>query len=98
MTMKSPVMEGSKLREEAHQTFDWVKSFAKGAEAEIGLGTNINEGLRFGNNELSQSQYSRHRALSVRAVTNQRQATATTGHLAQTEAEATVHKAMSQAR
>ncbi len=98
MTMKSPVMEGSKLREEAHQIFDWVKSFAKGAEIEIGLGTNINEGLRFGNNELSQSQYSRRRALSVRVVTNKRQARATTGLLAKNEVEKTVQKALSQAR
>src|SRR5439155_13105304 len=98
MTMKSVVMEGSKLREEAHQIFDWVKSFAKGAEVEIGLGTNVNEGLRFGNNELSQSQYSRRRALSVRVVTNKRQARATTGLLEKGEVEKTVRKALSQAR
>src|SRR5256712_5612671 len=98
MTMKNPVMEGSKLREEAHQIFDWVKGFAKGAEVEIGLGTNINEGLRFGNNELSQSQYSRRRALSVRVVTNKRQARSTTGLLAKNEVEKTVQKALSQAR
>src|SRR5438132_10855066 len=92
MTMKSVVMEGSKLREEAHQIFDWVKSFAKGAEVEIGLGTNVNEGLRFGNNELSQSQYSRRRALSVRVVTNKRQARATTGLLEKNEVEKTVRR------
>src|SRR5437899_12220465 len=91
--MKSVVMEGSKLREEAHQIFDWVKSFAEGAEIEIGLGTNINEGLRFGNNELSQSQYSRRRALSVRVVTNKRQARATTGLLEKSKEEKTVRKA-----
>src|SRR2546428_12526616 len=98
MTMKSVVMEGSKLREEAHQIFDWVKSFAKGAEVEIGLGTNVNEGLRFGNNELSQSQYSRRRALSVRVVTNKRQARATTGLLEKSEVEKTVWKALEYAR
>src|SRR5437899_12349821 len=92
MTMKSVVMEGSKLREEAHQIFDWVKSFAKGAEVEIGLGTNINEGLRIGNNELSKSQYSRRRALSVRVVTHKRQARAPTALLAKNEVAKAVRK------
>ncbi len=99
MSTKSLMMEGSKLRERAHQIFDWAKTFAKGTDGvEIGLGTNVSEGLRFGNNELGQSQYSKSHTLSVRVVTNKRQARATTGRLEQSEVEKTVRKAMAEAK
>ncbi len=97
----SVVLEGNagKLREHAHQVFDWAKSYAKGAEGiEIGLGASISEGLRFGNNELGQSQYSKSHTLSVRVVVNKRQARATTGRLEQAEVEKTVKKALDQAK
>ncbi|HZD12224.1 MAG TPA: TldD/PmbA family protein [Candidatus Binatus sp.] len=96
--MESSSGSANKLREQAHQIFDWVKGFAKGAEVEVGLGTNVNEGLRFGNNELSQSQYSRGKALSVRVVVDKRQARSTTRRLERTEVEKTVQKALAQAK
>ena len=54
------------LREKAHEIFATAKSVAGKAEAEIILVSRIDEYLRFGNNELAQSQYSTSRNLSVR--------------------------------
>src|SRR5712692_3318200 len=54
------------LREKAHQIFTTAKSVAGKAEAEIILVSRVDEYLRFGNNELAQSQYSTTRNLSVR--------------------------------
>src|SRR5215831_4397468 len=99
MSTKSVMMEGGKMREQAHQIFGWAKSFAKGTDGiEIALSTNVNEGLRFGNNELGQSQYSKSHTLSVRVVANKRQARASTGRLEQSEVEKTVRKAMAEAK
>src|SRR5206468_10482314 len=69
------------LRERAHQIFATAKSVAGKAEAEIILVSRIVEYLRFGNNELAQSQYSTSRNLSVRIASEKKQVRVTTGSL-----------------
>ncbi len=87
------------LREKAHQIFSKVKSYAREAnEVEITLVTNIGEYLRFGNNELGQSQYTKSRNLSLRVALGKRHARATTGRLEESQIEKTVHKALAQAK
>src|SRR5213594_1366131 len=67
------------LRERAHEIFATAKSVAGKAEAEIILVSRIDEYLRFGNNELAQSQYSTSRNLSVRIASEKKQGRVTTG-------------------
>src|SRR5213594_2500932 len=99
MSRSSLLQQETTLRERAHQVFDMVKGFARGADGvEVTLATNIGENLRFGNNELGQSQYSESRNLSVRVATGKKQARATTGRLEKSEIQRTVEKAMAQAR
>src|SRR5437763_11967954 len=55
------------LTERGHRVFDMVRKFARGAEEiEISLISTTGEYLRFGNNELGQSQSTKNRTLSVR--------------------------------
>src|SRR5207249_7425231 len=58
------------LREGAHEIFATAKSVAGKAEAEIILVSRIDEYLRFGNNELAQSQYSTSRNLPVKIASD----------------------------
>ncbi len=86
------------LREKAHQTFDMVRGFARQAdEVEITLASSIGEHLRFGNNELGQSQYTTSRTLSIRLATGKRQARTTTGRLDKSFIQKAVEKALTQA-
>src|SRR5206468_5898502 len=86
------------LRERAHQIFTTAKSVAGKAEAEIILVSRIDEYLRFGNNELAQSQYSTSRNMSVRVASDKKQGRVTTGTLDRASIERTVEKALRQAR
>src|SRR3989441_7649646 len=86
------------LRERAHETFRTAKRVAGKAEAEIILVSRVDEYLRFGNNELAQSQYSTSRNLSVRIASEKKQGRVTTGTLDKASIEKTVEKAISQAR
>src|SRR3989449_3270116 len=86
------------LREKAHEIFATAKSVAAKAEAEIILVSRVDEYLRFGNNELAQSQYSTSRNLSVRIASEKKQGRVTTGTLDKASIEKTVEKAISQAR
>jgi len=93
------VQQTSSLREKAHEIFGMVKDFAREAsEVEITLVTNIGEYLRFGNNELGQSQYTKSRNLSVRVASGKKQARSTTGRLEKSQVERTVQKALAQVR
>src|SRR5215472_627507 len=93
------VQQTGSMREKAHQIFRLVKGFAKEAnEIEITLTHNIGEYLRFGNNELGQSQYSKSRNLSVRVAIGKKHARATTGRMEDTQIEKTVQKALAQAK
>jgi len=96
---QSTLVEQETMRQRAHQIFDMVKGFARGAdEVEITLATNIGEYLRFGHNELGQSQHSKSRDLSVRVTTDRRQGRASTGRLEKSLIEKTVQKALAQAK
>src|SRR5437660_10823921 len=86
------------LRERAHQIFTTAKSVAGKAEAEIILVSRIDEYLRFGHNELAQSQYSTSRNLTVRVASEKKQGRVTTGPLAKATIEKSVEKTISQAR
>ncbi len=87
------------LREKAHQAFDMVRGFARQAdEVEITLTSSTGEHLRFGNNELGQSQYTTSKTLSVRLATGKRQARTTTGRMDKSFIEKAVEKALSQAK
>src|SRR5260370_38366522 len=85
------------LRERAHQIFTTAKSVAGKAEAEIILVSRVDEYLRFGNNELAQSQYSTSRNLSVRVASEKKQGRVTTGTLDKSSVEKTGDKAIRQA-
>src|SRR5690349_3321194 len=85
------------LRERAHEIFSTAKSVAGKAEAEIILVSRVDEYLRFGNNELAQSQYSTSRNLSVRIASDKKQGRVTTGTLDKASIEKTVKNAINQA-
>lgn len=96
---QNKLVEQETMRQKAHQIFDMVKGFSHGAdEVEITLATNIGEYLRFGHNELGQSQHSKSRDLSVRVTTGKKQARASTGRLEKSLIEKTVQKALAQAK
>ena len=98
MTQHMAQQTGS-MREKAHQIFGMVKGFAKEAnEIEVTLTHNIGEYLRFGNNELGQSQFTKSRNLSVRVAIGKKHARATTGRMENSEIEKTVHKALAQTK
>ncbi len=99
MSETNLLQRDDQLREDAHRIFDMVRKFGREADAlEIILSTDIGEYLRFGNNELGQSQYYRSKDLSVRIAAGKRQARATTGRLEESLVEKTVKKALVQAR
>jgi len=99
MSQKSVVGQESSLREKAHQIFDMVKGFAREAEeVETSLIWNIGEYLRFGNNELGQSQWTQSKNLSIRVAKGKRQARATTGRFEKSLIEKTVQKALVEIR
>src|SRR2546427_11085374 len=80
------------------EIYTTAKTVAGKAEAEIMLVSRVDEYLRFGNNELAQSQYSTSRNLSVRIASDKKQGRVTTGTLDKASIERTVEKALSQAR
>src|SRR5712691_5135636 len=82
------------FREKARQIFTTVKSVAGKAEAEVLLVSRVDEYLRFGNNELAQSQYSTSRNLSVRVASEKKQGRVTTGTLDKASIEKTVENVM----
>ncbi len=87
----------STLQERGHHIFDTVRKFAKGAqEIEISLVAATGEYLRFGNNELGQSQYVKSRTLSVRVASGKKQARTTTSRLDESFIQKTVEKAIAQ--
>src|SRR2546422_1370678 len=100
MDMAQKMMQpDSLLKERAHELFRTVKDAAREADGiEITLTTGQSENLRFGNNELGQSQFGKSRNLSIRLTLDKRQARATTGRLEKSLVEKTVEKALSQAR
>ncbi len=76
-----------------------VKRFAgPGQEIEMMLESALDENLRFGNNELGQSQFSTSHTLSVRVASNKKQARTTTGRLDKSFVEKTVEKAIAQSK
>src|SRR5207245_10186119 len=83
------------LRERAHEIFRTAKAVAGKAEAEIILVSRVDEYLRFGNNEVAQSQQSTSRYLSVRIRPEKKQGRDTTGKLAKATIEKTIEKATS---
>ena len=85
------------LTERGHRVFDVVRKFAKGAhEIEATLTSTTGEFLRFGNNELGQSQFTKGRTLSVRLASEKKQARTTTGRLEESFIQKAVEKAVSQ--
>ncbi len=82
-----------------HELFRVVKGFAGQAdEVEVFLQTQMSEYLRFGNNELGQSQHSTSRDLSIRVSTDKKQGRATTGRLESESIKRAVESALNQAR
>jgi predicted Zn-dependent protease len=97
--MTQSMVQEKSVRDRAHQIFGKVKGFAKEAnEFEMVLFTNTGEYLRFGNNELGQSQYTTSNTLSVRTAVGKKHARSTTGRLEDSQIEQAVHKALSQAK
>jgi predicted Zn-dependent protease len=94
---QASMQEGASLQERGHRIFDTVRKFAKGAqEIEISLVAATGEYLRFGNNELGQSQFTRSRTLSVRVASGKKQARTTTSRLDESFIQKTVEKAVAQ--
>lgn len=91
------VQKHASLQETGHRVFDTVRKFAKGAqEIEISLISTTGEYLRFGNNELGQSQFTKGRSLSVRVASGKKQARTTTSRLDEGFIQKTVEKAVAQ--
>ncbi|HEX4921498.1 MAG TPA: DNA gyrase modulator, partial [Candidatus Bathyarchaeia archaeon] len=89
--------KSSSLQDRGHQIFDLVRRSATGAkEIEISLISSTGEYLRFGNNELGQSQFTKSRTLSVRVASGKKQARTTTGRLEESFVKKAVEKAVSQ--
>src|SRR5437773_2545289 len=85
------------LTKRGHRVFDVVRKFAKGAqEIKATLTSTTGESLRFGNNELGQSQFTKGRTLSVRLASEKKQARTTTGRLEESFIQKAVEKAVSQ--
>src|SRR5207245_10783713 len=85
------------LTERGHRVFDMVRKFARGAqEIEISLISTTGEFLRFGNNELGQSQFTKGRTLSVRLASGKKQERTTTGRIEDSFIKKDVEKAVSQ--
>jgi predicted Zn-dependent protease len=87
------------LLERAHRTFDLVRKFATGIkDIEISLSSTTGEYLRFGNNELGQSQFTKSHVLSVRLASGKRQARTTTSRLQESFIKKAVEKAVEQVK
>jgi predicted Zn-dependent protease len=87
------------LQEHGHHIFDIVRKFAKGAqEIEVSLISATGEYLRFGNNELGQSQFTKSRTLSVRVASGKKQARTSTSRLDESFIQKTVEKAVAELR
>ena len=87
------------LTDRAHQILDTAKRLAaREEEIEITLASLTAEYLRFGVNELGQSQYSTGHVLSVRVASGKKQARVSTGRLDASSIQNTVQKALDQAR
>ena len=87
------------LTDRAHRTFDMVRKFATGGrEIEISLTSTTGEYLRFGNNELGQSQFTKGHTLSVRLASGKRQARTTTSRLEESFIKNAVEKAAEQVK
>jgi len=78
---QSSTQKQTSLAQQGHRVFDLVRKFAKGAqEIEATMTSTTGEFLRFGNNELGQSQFTKSRTLSVRLASGKKQARTTTGN------------------
>jgi predicted Zn-dependent protease len=96
MSQSNLPKQGS-LPENGHRVFDLVRKFGKGAqEIEISLISKAGEYLRFGNNELGQSQFTRTITLSTRVSSGKRQARTTTSRLDENFIQKTVEKAVAE--
>ena len=97
--MSQSLQGQASLSERGHRIFDMVRKFAHGAEEfEISLVSTAGEYLRFGNNELGQSQFAKSRTLSVRVASGKKQARTTTSRLDESFVRKTVEKAVAQLR
>ena len=95
--MSQSLQKQMSLLERGHRVFDIVRKFAHGAqEIEISLISTTGEFLRFGNNELGQSQFAKSRTLSVRVASGKKQARTTTSRLDETFIRSTVERAVAQ--
>jgi predicted Zn-dependent protease len=96
---QTSMQKQASIQERGHRIFDTVRKYAKGAqEIEISLVSATGEYLRFGNNELGQSQFTRSRTLSVRVASDKKQARTTTSRLDESFIQNTVEKAVAQLR
>lgn len=95
--MSHTVEKHAPIVERGHQIFDTVRKFAKGAdEIEVSLISTTGEFLRFGNNELGQSQFVKSRSLSVRVASGKKQARTSTSRLDQSFIQKSVEKAVAE--
>lgn len=95
--MSHTVEKQAPILERGHQIFDTVRKFAKGAqEIEVSLISTTGEYLRFGNNELGQSQFAKSRSLSVRVASGKKQARTSTSRLDQSFIQKSVEKAVAE--
>jgi len=94
---QSSTQKQTSLAQQGHRVFDLVRKFAKAAqEIEATLTSTTGEFLRFGNNELGQSQFTKSRTLSVRLASGKKQARTTTGRLDESFIQKAVEKAVDQ--
>src|SRR5207237_3660037 len=94
---QSSTQKQTSLAQQGHRVFDMVRKFAKGAqEIEATLTSTTGEFLRFGNNELGQSQFTKSRTLSIRLASGKKQARTTTGRLDESFIQKAVEKAVDQ--
>ncbi len=94
---QSSTQKQTSLAQRGHRVFDMVRKFAEGAqEIEATLTSTTGEFLRFGNNELGQSQFTKSRTLSVRLASGKKQARTTTGRLDESFIQKAVEKAVDQ--
>jgi predicted Zn-dependent protease len=93
----SSLPEQTSLLERGHRVLDMCRRFGKGAqEVEISLISRTGEYLRFGSNELGQSQFTRSGTVSVRVSSGKRQARTTTSRLEESSIQRAVEKAVAQ--
>ena len=94
---QSSTQKQTSLAQQGYRVFDLVRKFARGAqEIEATLTSTTGESLRFGNNELGQSQFTKSRTLSVRLASGKKQARTTTGRLDESFIQKAVEKTVAQ--